>query len=40
MDGGVIVEEGKHQELLKKKGVYAGMWSLQELEEKKTSLSQ
>ena len=31
---------GTRSELLKKKGVYAGMWSLQELEEKKTLLSQ
>lgn len=29
MDQGKIVEEGTHQELLKKKGVYAGLWNMQ-----------
>lgn len=32
MDSGLIVEEGSHQDLLKRKGMYAEMWSLQESE--------
>lgn len=35
MDGGSIIEEGNHQELLKRKGMYASMWSLQESEDKR-----
>lgn len=35
MDGGLIIEQGTHQDLLKRKGMYANMWSLQESEEKR-----
>lgn len=30
LDDGQIVEEGTHQNLLARKGIYAKMWSLQE----------
>lgn len=36
LDGGLIIEEGTHQDLLRRKGMYAEMWSLQESEEKKS----
>lgn len=29
LENGVIIEDGSHQELLKKKGIYAGLWSHQ-----------
>ncbi|MCO5582226.1 hypothetical protein L7F22_036118 [Adiantum nelumboides] len=35
MDSGLIIEEGTHQALLNRRGVYASMWSLQESEERR-----
>ncbi|KAH8949613.1 hypothetical protein BDL97_10G041600 [Sphagnum fallax] len=37
MDAGVVVEEGTHQELIEKVGIYAHMWTLQESEIKRTA---
>ncbi|MCO5567557.1 hypothetical protein L7F22_021251 [Adiantum nelumboides] len=34
-DSGLIIEEGTHQALLNRRGVYASMWSLQESEERR-----
>jgi ATP-binding cassette subfamily B (MDR/TAP) protein 7 len=37
MDAGVVVEEGTHQELIAKVGIYAHMWTLQESEIQRTA---
>jgi ABC-type transport system involved in Fe-S cluster assembly fused permease/ATPase subunit len=34
LDGGAVVEEGSHQQLLDKQGLYAHLWKLQQEEEK------
>ena len=36
LDGGEIVEQGQHEELLQKNGLYAQMWTLQQQEQEET----
>jgi ATP-binding cassette subfamily B protein len=37
MEGGRIVERGRHPDLLAKEGVYANMWALQQQAEDETA---